>query len=44
MGDVFLIDAQKNDKELAVNIVEFRQRVLIEQDLIRAENYINEVI
>ncbi len=39
-----MIDAQKNDKELAVNIVEFRQRVLIEQDLIRAENYINEVI
>lgn len=42
--DVFMIDAQISEKEQRRELIELKQRYLIDQDLTRVENYINEVI
>ena len=42
--DVFVMDTQLNEKESRRELIDFKQRMLIEQDLMRIENYINEVI
>lgn len=39
-----MIDSQQSEKEMRREMIEYRQRMVIEQDLIRVENYINEVI
>ena len=44
MADVFVIDAQQSEKEMRRELIDYRQRMVMEQDLIRVENYINEVI
>jgi len=44
VADVFVIDAQQSEKEMRRELIDYRQRMVMEQDLIRVENYINEVI
>ena len=39
-----MIDGQQSEKEMRRELIDYRQRMVIEQDLIRVENYINEVI
>jgi hypothetical protein len=39
-----VIDAQQSEKEMRRELIDYRQRMVMEQDLIRVENYINEVI
>lgn len=41
---MFVVDANMNEKETRREVIDFKQRILIEQDLSRIENYINEVI
>ncbi len=42
--DVFVIDRSMNEKETRRELIEYKQRVLIDNDLQKIENYINEVI
>lgn len=42
-ADVFIMNSQMNDKEFRRENAEFRMRIVIEQDLVRVENYVNEV-
>lgn len=43
-GDVFLVDVTYNEKEQRREVIEFKLRCNIEQDLLRIENYVNEII
>lgn len=42
--DVFLVDSQLREKEEKKEWIEIRQRHLIENDLIRIDQYINEIV
>jgi len=42
--DVYLIDSQLREKEEKKEWIEIRQRHLIENDLIRIDQYINEIV
>jgi hypothetical protein len=42
--DVFVIDSQLRDKEEKKEWIEIRQRHLIENDLVRIDQYINEIV